>query len=316
MRKLLVLMTLMLMAFSTQPHAQTTDTTAQSIVSTQESSGSNNSSQYEVDVSKFVEPSYPNLAKLYWNLGILDINSDEMIDNFLAITDCEMVMNYQNNDLEWREIRNVARESIRRNYKSWPTSFKITVPLYLRAYNAEQEYFEVDMKKSGLNASRKIGTAYNNKPITCRRSGEINGYPRNLTLFLNRPFSLPELPVDKELARLFIDEVNSKKKKITNANKSIREEEGERMAYLEIMFKVHSFKEVTKTLLGLQAVVFTQIDHFRVFADFDKEKLLYEQSMFETGKRKRRKNDNGPITGEDLNLPEGPLFGTPSKKKQ
>ncbi len=271
---------------------------------------------YKFDENNFVAPSYENLARLYWNLGVLDINDNQMIDNFLAITDCELFMNYQNKDLEWRDIRELARASIRKNYKSWPTSFKVMIPLYLRDYHADKEYFDVDMKLSVVNSARRIETFFYKSSTTCGKTGEINGYPRNLILFLNRPFSLAEVPAEKELARLFLDEISTTKKKENDlAVKGFKDAKGIRMAYLEIFFKVHSFKEVDDTQIGLQAVVFTQIDHIRVYADIDKEKLLYEQSMYEEGKRKRRKRDGGPITDEDLSLPSGPLFGEPLKKK-
>ncbi len=272
---------------------------------------------YKLDESKFVDPSYENLARLYWNLGILDINDNDLIDNYLAITDCEIYQTYKTNDLEWREIRDLARASIRRNYKSWPTSFRVIIPLYLRDYHEDEEYFDVDTKLSVVNAARRIETLFYKKPVTCRKSGEINGYPRNLVLFLNRPFSLPEVPVERELARLFLDEVNvTNKKENDNAVKGLKDAKGLRMTYLEIFFKVHSFKEVINTQAGLQAVVFTQIDHIRVFADIDKEKMLYEQSMFEESKRKRRKREGMPVTDEELNLPSGPLFGEPPQKKK
>ena len=270
---------------------------------------------YKFDESSFVDPSYENLAKLYWNLGILDINNSEMVDNFLAITDCELYLTYKNKDLEWRDIRELARASIRKNYKSWPTSFRVTIPLYLRNYRTDKEVFEVDMKLSAVNAARRIETFFYKSPTTCRKGGEINGYPRNLTLFFNRPFSLAEVPVEKELARLFLDEVSTTNKKENDlAVKGLKDAKGIRVAFLEIFFKVHSFKELNNSQIGLQAVVFTQIDHIRVYADMDGEKLLYEQSMYEEGKRKRLKRLDGTVTDDDLNLPAGPLFGEPKKR--
>lgn len=266
----------------------------------------------KLDPSKYVEPTFANLAKLYWALGILDINNDEMIDNYLSITDCDLYTTYLNDDLEWRTIREVARESIRKSYKTFPTHFRVTIPLYLRQYHADEEYFEVDVEKSALKAVRKIEALFYNNPITCRRSGEIKGFPRNLILFLNRPFTLAEVPVERELARIFLDEVNSQKKALTTKQ---RASEGEREAYLEIFFKVHSFKETVDGLPGLQAVVFTQIDHIRVFADYEQEKMLYERSMFEDTGRKRARRQ-GPVTADELNLPDGPLFETKPKKQK
>jgi hypothetical protein len=264
----------------------------------------------QLDTSKYVEPTYANLAKLYWALGILDINDNELIDNYLSITDCDLYTNYLNDDLEWRTIRELARESLRKNYKTYPVHFRVTIPLYLRQYHVEDEYFEVDMDKSALRAVRKIEALFYNNAMTCRRSGEIRGFPRNLILFLNRPFTLAEVPVERELARIFLDEVNSQKKFLSTKQ---RASEGERMAYLEIFFKVHSFKETVHGLPGIQAVVFTQIDHLRIYADIEQEKLLFERSMFEDTGRKRVKRV-GPISEQELNLPDGPIFETKKSK--
>ncbi len=258
----------------------------------------------KLDESKYVDPTFANLAKLYWALGILDINDNQIIDSYLSITDCDLYTNYLNDDLEWRNIRELARQSIRKNYKSFPTHFRVMIPLYLRQYHVEEEYFDVDMDKSALKAVRKIEALFYNNPITCRRVGEIEGFPRNLILFLNRPFTLAEVPVERELARIFLDEINSHKKYLSPTQ---RASEGERQAYLEIFFRVHSFKETVHGLPGIQAVVFTQIDHLRVFADYQKDKLLFERSMFEDSGRKRFKR-KGPVTEEELNLPEGPIF--------
>lgn len=266
---------------------------------------------YVFDSSKYVPPTFENLAKLYWTLGVLDINDSETIDNYLAITDCDLYTSYINDDMEWPHIRDLARESIRKNYKTFPTLFKVTIPLYLRQYHYDEEYFDVDMDKSAINAVRRIETLFHREPLTCRRSGEFKGYPKNITLFLNRPFSLSELPVERELAKLYLDEVTSQKKLLSY---KMKQSEGERLAFLEIMFKVHTFKEVVNTQVGLQAVVYTQIDHIRVYADIEQEKLLYQQSMYEDAKRKRARRQ-GATTDDALNLPDGPIFNELPKKK-
>lgn len=269
------------------------------------------------DERKYVDPSYSNLAHLYWALGILDVNRNALIDNFITITECKMFQSYFNNDLEWREIRETTRNYLRDNYKTFPTSFKIMIPLYLGRYNYEDEYFEVDQEASAIASARNIETIYYMKAVTCGLGGEIEGYPRNLILNLNRPFSLPRLPVERELARLFLDETNSRRaNRIVDPSRPIKAADNQRFAYLELMFRVHSYKDTIKTAGGtLKAIVFAQIDHIRVYADFDKEKLLYEKDMYEDDRRKHRRRTGGTTSG-DLNLPEGPLFGEPKSDKK
>lgn len=269
------------------------------------------------DDKKYVDPTYPNLAMLYWSLGLLDINNAQHIDNFLAITECNMYLTYVNNDLEWREVREATRAFLQKNYKSFPTSFKITIPIYLGRYDPDLEIFEVNTERSAINAVRNIETIYYTKQITCGLGEDLVGYPRNLILYLNRPFILSEVPVEMELARLFMDEANSKNsRRAMDANRRQRTEDSERMAYLELFFRVHSFKENKNTMGGfLKAVVYSQIDYIRVYADYDKYKLLYEKDMYEDESRKRRRRTEG-ITQEELQLPDGPLMIAPKKKEE
>ena len=266
------------------------------------------------DDSKYVDPTYSNLARLYWGLGILDINNAKLVDNFLAITECNMYLQYINNDLEWQDVRQATRDYLRKNYKLFPSSFRITIPLYLGRYNADEEFFEVNMERSATNAVRNIETVYYTKPVTCGQTGDLDGYPRNLVLYLNRPFSLPEVPVERELARLYLDDSNaSNPKRMMDANRKARAEDSERMAFLELMFRAHSFKENRATMGGFtKAVVYAEIDYIRVYADYEKHKLLFEKDMFEEEGRKRRKRE-GATTSETLQLPEGHIFSDPKK---
>lgn len=261
-------------------------------------------------IENYVDPSYENLAHLYWNLGMLDINNNQHVDNFLLITECEMYQNYITNDLEWAEIRESSRDFLKKNYKYFPTHFKISIPLYLGRYDSDREIFDVNMEKSAIDAARKIETIYFTKMVVCGKAGEIEGYPKNLILLLNRPFSLPFVPVEKELARLFLDEANYNNYRRSMAA-AVREDAHERLAVLELMIRVHSYKEVMPTVGGaLKTAVFAQIDYIRVFADFEKEKLLFEKDMFTEQQRRLRRKGEDEEPGHAMDLPEGPIFGT------
>ncbi len=300
------------------PQAQPAEEAAPEINTTDEMNNNQQNDLLSFNESKYVDPTYQNLAKLYWALGILDVNNAKLIDNFIAITECEMYKTYVNNDLEWNEIRQATRDHLRNNYKTFPTNFKITIPLFLGSYNFEEEYFDVDQKASSIDSARKIETVYYTKLATCGLSGEIEGYPRNLILYLNRPFSLPRLPIEKELARLFLDDINSEETQRINKllNPNTTGDSTNRMGYLELMFRVHSYKESSNTSSGmLKAVVFAQIDYIKVYADFEKEKLLFKKDMYEEERRKRKKR-TGELTGEDVSLPDGPVFGEPAEKKK
>ncbi|QQG35434.1 MAG: DUF4852 domain-containing protein [Micavibrio aeruginosavorus] len=258
---------------------------------------------------RYVDPTVYNLAHLYWTLGMLDLNNNDHIDNFLLVTECNMFQTYVTNDLEWAEIRENTRNFLRENYRYFPTYFKISIPLYLRNYDTKLERFDVDQAKSAVDNARRIDTIYNTALTVCGKSGEIEGYPKNLILLLNRPFNLPYVPVEMELARLFLDERNSQQIRHSLTTATTKEAH-ERLAVLELMIRVHTYRETMTTVSGLlKAAVFAQIDYIRVFADIGKEKLLYEQDMFENQNRSVKRK-SGPVVIDGKNMPQGPLFGT------
>ena len=268
------------------------------------------------DENKYVDPTYSNLAHLYWALGLLDVNNNNLIDNFIAITECQVFQTYINNDLEWKDIRESTRDYLRKKYRLFPTHFKITIPIYLLRYNVDGEYFEVDQEESAIQAARKIETIYNTKIGACGIGGEIDGYPQNLILYLNRPFSLPQIPVERELARLFLNETNIRNDSVRASSmmRATRRENAVRTAYLELMFRVHSYKESVNTSSGtMKAVVYAQIDFIRVYADIEKEKVLFERNMFGLDNRGRVKRAK-ILSEEDLKLPDGPIFGETKKE--
>ncbi|MFN3827470.1 MAG: DUF4852 domain-containing protein [Micavibrio sp.] len=264
-------------------------------------------------LEKYVNPTIQNLSHLYWNLGALDYANSVHIDNFLMINECDMFTTYLNNDLEWEEMRESTRSFLRTNTKFFPTHFKIAIPLYLTRYDPEKQVFNVNMDKSSVNYARRIETIYYVGGTVCGRVGEIDGYPKNLVLLLSRPFVLPQVPVEQELARLFLDEYNAKNK--VRAKMMHRDEAYERMAVLELFIKVMSFKGRVYGVGGsLKAAVFAQVDHIKVYADTEKQKLLWEKSMREEDSRARKKRTD---IDEDLppqvDLPEGSIFNAIKK---
>ena len=151
----------------------------------------------------YVEPNWSNLARIYWALGMMDIDNAAHIDNFLLLTECEMYTTYKKNEMEWEDIREASKKSLIREAMKTPTIISVFIPLQLGQYNVEGEFFELKKAESGVDEARVIKTEYNRRNQgTCGKVGNIEGYPPNLILVLNRPFSLPRVPMERELAPL------------------------------------------------------------------------------------------------------------------
>lgn len=266
-------------------------------------------------LEKYVNPTIENLSHLYWALGALDYDNAVHIDNFLLINECDMFHTYINNDLEWAEMRNSTKQFLRENGRVFPTYFKISIPLYLTRYDTEKEHFNVNMEKSSVNYARKIETIYYVGGTVCGKYGDIEGYPKNLILLLNRPFALPFVPVEQELARLFLDEYNTKNK--LRAKMAHREDAYERLAVLELYIKVHSYRGVSYGVgSSLRATVFAQVDYIKVYSDIDKQKILYEKSLREEEVRLRKRKEDSAAGQGPILLPQGPIFGSDKKDEE
>ena len=179
---------------------------------------------------KYVETSYENLSKLYWAIGKLDILNDEHIDNYLMINECDLYRRLRPNDLEWVEVREATREMIKSKMISFPTHFEVMTPIYLDAYDLENEAFPL-MPESELVDTVRLDFARSVYRKVCGHWGVLKGYPANLIFLFNRPLTLTEIPVKRELAELYLAETRARFEELPL---NLQVQKYERLAYLRV----------------------------------------------------------------------------------
>lgn len=233
----------------------------------------------------YIDPNMENMSKLMWALGVPDMSDNTAIDNYLKINECELYMRFFNNDFEWEKIRNATRSYIHQNVGSFPTKFEIMIPIYLDRYNAEKGYFDLTEESKMINL-RRLDINMNTRTNICRDKGAIRGYSRNMILNLNRPFSLTRIPVSRPLAELYLEEARVT---FENIPLKLRMAYYERLAYLRVKVRLTSFKEFVLGRHGeQQAVVFGQLDGIEIYADVERQKLMYKEDKQQVSARQRR----------------------------
>lgn len=265
----------------------------------------------------YVEPNWANLARMYWALGMMDINNQAHIDNFLLLTECEMYTTYKKNEMEWEDIREASKKSLIREAMKTPTIISVFIPLQLGQYNVEGEFFEVKKAESGVDEARVIKTEYNRRNQgTCGKVGNIEGYPPNLILVLNRPFSLPRVPMERELARLFLADIASKARPVSESQRQKAQANLKRNAYLEFLIRIHGFSEIV-ILPGASphAQVFAEIERIRVFADSQKQTLLYDEDIASSRRVNKKRRTSKAALDKAIQLPDGPILGVEEKEE-
>lgn len=261
----------------------------------------------EKDISlqdEYVPAKFTNLSRLYWAMGKLNIDSNADIDNFLLINECDLYKQYINNDLEWAELRKAVQAKINKDLATYPRKFEVLIPLYLGEYNTNTSSFAL-RKGSGFDAVQRLEVAPNDPYVRiCDIPGEVPNYPRNMILILNRPFSLDHVPVQPELAKLYIEET---RKKFEELPPRFQSEKYKRVAYLRIKVTVTKYKETI--ILGARqarAVFFAQWDGFEVYADPTQEKLLYkEEAKSMKARRKSFESLKRAAEEQDRKIREG-----------
>jgi hypothetical protein len=228
-----------------------------------------------------------------------------------------MYTTYKKNEMEWEDIREASKKSLIREAMKTPTIISVFIPLQLGQYNVEEEFFEVKKAESGVDEARVIKTEYNRRNQgTCGKVGNIEGYPPNLILVLNRPFSLPRVPMERELARLFLADIASKARPVSESQKQKAQANLKRNAYLEFLIRIHGFSEIVM-LPGANphAQVFAEIERIRVFADSHKQTLLYDEDIASSRRVNKKRRTSKAALDKAIQLPDGPILGVEEKEE-
>lgn len=248
-------------------------------------------------VDAYVSPEYSNLAKAYWSIGKFNLNNDAAIDNFLRITECDLYKVYYHNEFEWGKIRELTRQSIQANMHKFPTQFEVMQPVYIGDYDIEKGEFAVD-PESLMTSVRKIDVAYNSKESVCGSKGqEIEEYPRNIIVYLNRPVVFARLPMPQELAEVFINYADREKESLPI---DLRRKSGVRTAFLRLKVRLVQYKDTVRVAANapVRALVLTQLEGIEVYADAAKTQLLFRQDIATKKlRRMKRLKSEGAVEG-------------------
>ncbi len=217
--------------------------------------------------ASYVEPSYQNLARAYWALSIHDLDNDQAIDNFLAITECQIYKTYFKNEFEWAKVRNLSRKYLEQNRRYFSTRFVSVQPIMLNRYDMEKERFELMPDYQYLAAKRLQISGNDHLKSPCDGVGfNVPGYPHNVILTARRPVTLKVITVEPDMAKQYVDYLTSK---------AIKQEEG-RPAYLVIRSNLKQFAGNDREMGQLFASVHGDVESLTIYGDRELTMKMYE----------------------------------------
>ena len=225
----------------------------------------------------YVVPTLKNLSKLYWALAMFDLSDNQAVDGYLMINQCDIYKKFFRSDFELESLREATRQSIQGNMTKFPMKFEIMIPVGLDRYNIGTEKFALDPRSQFLGA-RRLEIAVNSRFGNICGILDIPKYPRNFILSLSRPLTVTDIPVDPEVAQVFIEQQDNEAP--THVFRSVISKYS-RVAYLRVTVSMNQFKGYSKpdNITPSMAEIFGTIDGFEMYGDRDKTLLMFNQKM-------------------------------------
>lgn len=219
---------------------------------------------------KYQKSTIENLSRLYWLKGVLKFDNDKALDNFILINECDFYKKNINNDFKWREVREAVRGMIKEDLPTYSDKYKIIVPIDLGRYDANKKGFPLVNGTEFKNLKRvEVG---GNDGSICGMQWEVEHYPRNARLVLNKPFNYTFMELDEHLAQAYILRNNITK---PERPEEIRSKAFNRLAFARIRMSFMEFQKVAKERNRTKvAVIFGKVDGVDVFENADETGLL------------------------------------------
>jgi hypothetical protein len=166
-----------------------------------------------------VKPDWTNLTRTLVRFGALSFNDDKVLDEYAAISECDLYTYFHADDFQWNKVRTLIRQSVKQNVATYPTSYSYETKLQLDRYDFQNKLFRFT-KKSTL---RGVNTflLYNAVPIQCK-GVMITIIPRAFRVVLDTPFTVEGLPLSQKdaegLLQLMTDSRNDDRIVFTRVN--------------------------------------------------------------------------------------------------
>ena len=219
----------------------------------------------------------PNLSKLYWLKGALDIRNDKTVDNFVLINDCDLYKKYIIDDFKWEEVRKATRKYIKGHVSEYSDRFKIVIPLDLGRYDTERQGFDL-VNYTKIENMKRVKIGGNNKSV-CGKDWAIPYYPKNAVLVLNKPYSYSFLKMEESLAKSFIERYNKTKPSIPL---EFSQKTYGRPVFARIRMRFLEYQDIHKELYETpSAVMFGRVDGIDIFQNADETGLIFSETYHE-----------------------------------
>lgn len=236
------------------------------------------------------------MLNLYWKAGVLKLDDDKAIEEYIAVTSCNVYREKYQDDFAWPEMIKTTREYLRQYSPRFATKIMVIQPIALGRYLPDKKIFQVSDDTQYHNVRRLFIADYSADRIPCPGTsvGMPKSAPLRAVITLPSGFSLKKIPMTEDYARQIIAYIDGRLKS-TDIGLSRRD----RFAYVRFYFTIKGFDAIDSgnsptSFFSESAVNFSgNLDGFEIFADIEGLVPLFQLESYQ---------ENGEDNSSDTDL--------------
>ncbi|MGE4351041.1 MAG: DUF4852 domain-containing protein [Bdellovibrionales bacterium] len=155
----------------------------------------------EESYEEYIKPGLESVIKTMIRFGALDMKEDAVVDSFARIAACDLYKKYFDDEFQWKKVRPVIRDFVRKEIATYPTGYRYESTLQLGRYNFKEKFFPFTDHSQRFKIN--VFPFYTKSPNTCG-SEPLRGFTQKYSFILDKPIDIVGLPLDPDEAKALL----------------------------------------------------------------------------------------------------------------
>lgn len=144
----------------------------------------------------YAAPTWANLLRTMVHFNALDLSDNTLLDEYAAVTDCDVYKASYGDDFKWNAVRQAIRDDVEQNRAHYPAAYAYDIRLRLDRYDFANRLFVFSDKTPVRNINAIPLYTFDSMPCNNVRIRFIPGSFR--AVLVDQPVDIPGLPLTPE----------------------------------------------------------------------------------------------------------------------
>ncbi len=229
--------------------------------------------QQQMQAQDYAEPTFMNLVRTMIRFGALDLSDENMVDDYVLITECPIYSEFFKNDFKWNQVRKAARKSVQLNIATFPVAFRFDTAISMGRYDFNAKLFRF-AQKSIIDGVNMITFYPSHETCPPHHAAYL---PYVFHARLTSPIFIEGIPLSDVDAKGLIARMNelSSSKRHVYVRYNLRVVLIEPLVKVEVKARNRFAKYIQNEALGMREVNFnTRLDSIEFYEDRERKKLI------------------------------------------